>query len=64
MRSGWAMSKPKKDDEEVKPDVLITLPYHFKDQHMFNLSCLEWLGAIETVCNEILGNYTIKEDRL
>jgi hypothetical protein len=26
--------------------------------------CKEWLDMIETMCNEILGNYTKKEDQL
>jgi hypothetical protein len=26
--------------------------------------CTEWLEMIETMCNEILGNYTRKEDQL
>ncbi|KAL5667875.1 hypothetical protein ACJX0J_020096, partial [Zea mays] len=26
--------------------------------------CAEWLEVIETMCNEILGNYTKKEDQL
>jgi hypothetical protein len=55
---------PKKGYEEVKPGVLITLPYCFKQQPSFKRSCPEWLESIEMVCNEILGNNKIKEDRL
>jgi hypothetical protein len=30
---------------------------------MFKCLCVEWLGATKVVCNEILGNYLVKEDR-
>jgi hypothetical protein len=30
----------------------------------FSNPCAEWLELIETICNEILGNYTKKEDQL
>jgi hypothetical protein len=30
----------------------------------FKEPCTEWLELIETMCNEILGNYTRKEDQL
>jgi hypothetical protein len=35
------MPKPKKGDEEVNPDVLISLPYHFKKQPVFKRPCVE-----------------------
>jgi hypothetical protein len=43
---------------------LVRLPYRFKFQKKFKEPCFEWLEMIETMCNEILGNYTKKEDQL
>jgi hypothetical protein len=40
------------------------LPYHFKFNKHFKVSCQEWLDTIEVMCNEILGNYSKKEDQL
>jgi hypothetical protein len=40
------------------------LPYHFKFKKQFKEPCQEWLEMIEAMCNEILGNYTKKEDQL
>jgi broad specificity phosphatase PhoE len=45
----WAMPKL----EGKKEGELIRLPYHYK-----------WLDTIEVMCNEILGNYSKKEDQL
>jgi hypothetical protein len=42
---------------------IIRLPYRFKFQYSFCGPCAEWLEMIETMCNEILGNY-MKEDQL
>jgi hypothetical protein len=58
--SGWGM--PKK--EGGKKYELVWLPYRFKFEKQFNKPCKEWLEMIETMCNEILGNYTKKEDQL
>jgi hypothetical protein len=58
---GWGMPKKR---EEGKKYELVRLPYHFKFQKRFKKSCTEWLELIETMCNEILGNYTKKEDQL
>jgi hypothetical protein len=58
---GWGM--PKKKDEGKKFE-LVRLPYRFKFQKTFSGPCAEWLEVIETMCNEILGNYTKKEDQL
>jgi hypothetical protein len=58
--SGWGM--PKKKDGGKKRE-LVRLPYHFKFEKEFKKPCQEWLEMIETMCNEILGNYT-KEDQL
>jgi hypothetical protein len=43
---------------------LVWLPYHFKFEKQFKKPCNEWLEMIETMCNEIFGNYTKKEDQL
>jgi hypothetical protein len=43
---------------------LVRLPYRFKFEKQFKGPCQEWLEMIETVCNEVLGNYTTKEDQL
>ena len=47
-----------------KKHELVRLPYRFKFEKEFKKPCLEWLEMIETMCNEILGNYTKKEDQL
>jgi hypothetical protein len=39
---------------------LVRLPNHFKFKKKFKEPCSEWLEMIETMCNEILGNYTKK----
>jgi hypothetical protein len=59
--SGWGMHK-KKDGS--KKHELVWLPYRFKFEKEFKKPCQEWLEMIETMCNEILGNYTKKEDQL
>jgi hypothetical protein len=40
---------------------LVRLPYRFKIEKQFKGSCQEWLEMIETMRNEILGNYTKKK---
>jgi hypothetical protein len=57
MSSGWGMPKKK---EGGKKNELVRLPYRFKFEKQFKKPCKEWLEMIETVCNEILGNYTKK----
>jgi hypothetical protein len=47
-----------------KKHELVRLPYRFKFKKEFKTPCQEWLEMIETMCNEILGNYTKKEDQL
>jgi hypothetical protein len=59
--SGWGMTKKK---DVSKKHELVRLPYRFKFQKEFKKPCQEWLEMIETMCNEILGNYTKKEDQL
>jgi hypothetical protein len=59
--SGWGMPKRK---EVGKKHELVRLPYRFKFGKQFKKPCKEWLEMIETICNEILGNYTKKEDQL
>jgi hypothetical protein len=43
---------------------LVRLPYRFKFEKQFKEPFQEWLEMIETVCNEVLGNYTKKGDQL
>jgi hypothetical protein len=43
---------------------LVRLPYCFMYLDTFSGPCVVWLEMIETICNEILGNYTKKEDQL
>jgi hypothetical protein len=59
--SGWGM--PKKNEGGKKYE-LVLLPYRFKFEKEFKMPCKEWLEMIKTMCNEILGNYTKKEDQL
>jgi hypothetical protein len=59
--SEWNMPKLK---GEKKNNELVRLPYHFKFKKQFKEPCQEWLEMIEAMCNEILGNYTKKEDQL
>jgi hypothetical protein len=61
MSSGWGMPKRK---EVGKKHELVRLVYRFKFEKQFKEPCKEWLDMIETMCNEILGNYTKKEDQL
>jgi hypothetical protein len=53
--SGWGMPKKK---ESGKKHELVRLAYHFKFEKQFKEPCKEWIDMIETMCNEILGNYT------
>jgi hypothetical protein len=57
----WDMPKLK---GEKKKGELIWLPYHYKFKKYFKVPCQEWLDTIEVMCNEILGNYSKKEDQL
>jgi hypothetical protein len=59
--SGWGMPKKK---EVGKKHELVRLAYRFKFEKQFKKPCKEWLEMIKTMCNEILGNYTKKEDQL
>jgi hypothetical protein len=54
---------PKLKGEKKKKE-LVRLPYHFKFKKHFKTPCQEWLDTIEVMCNEILGNYSKKEDQL
>jgi hypothetical protein len=53
--SGWGMLKK---NEVGKKHELVQLAYRFKFEKQFKKPCKEWLDMIETMCNEILGNYT------
>jgi hypothetical protein len=59
--SDWVMPKMKGTKKKYE---LVQLPYRFKFEKQFKQPCQEWLEMIETMCNEILGNYTKKEDQL
>jgi hypothetical protein len=59
--SEWNMPKLKGTKEKNE---LVRLPYQLKFEKQFKGPCQEWLEMIETMCNEILGNYTKKEDQL
>jgi hypothetical protein len=59
--SEWSMPKLK---GTKKKGELVRLPYRFKFEKQFKKPCQEWLEMIEAMCNEILGNYTKKEDQL
>jgi hypothetical protein len=59
--SEWHMPKLKGTKEKNE---LVRLPCRFKFEKQFKGPCQEWLEMIETMCNEILGNYTKKEDQL
>jgi hypothetical protein len=59
--SGWGIPKMK---ETKKKHELVRLAYRFKFEKQFKEPCQEWLEMIETMCNEILGNFTKKEDQL
>jgi hypothetical protein len=57
----WDMPKLK---GEKKKKELVRLPYYYKFKKHFKAPCQEWLDTIEVMCNEILGNYSNKEDQL
>jgi hypothetical protein len=59
--SEWNMPKLK---GEKKKNELVRLRYPFKFKKQFKEPCQEWLKMIEAMCNEILDNYTKKEDQL
>jgi hypothetical protein len=57
----WDMPKLK---GEKKKGELVRLPYYYKFKKHFKVPCQEWLDIIEVMCNDILGNYSKKEDQL
>jgi hypothetical protein len=57
----WEM--PKMEGEKKKGE-LVRLPYYYKFKKHFKEPCQEWLDTIEIMCNDILGNYSKKEDQL
>jgi hypothetical protein len=59
--SGRGMPKMKETKQKHE---LVRLAYRFKFKKQFKKSYKKWLDMIETMCNEILGNYTKKEDQL
>jgi hypothetical protein len=56
----WDMPKLKGE----KKGELVRLPYYYKFKKHFKVPCQEWLDTIEVMCNDILGNYSKKEDQL
>jgi hypothetical protein len=57
----WEM--PKLEGEKKKGE-LVRLPFYYKFKKHFKKPCQEWLDTIEIMCNDILGNYSMKEDQL
>jgi hypothetical protein len=57
----WDMPKLK---GEKKKGELVRLPYYYKFKKHFKVPCQEWLDTVEVMCNDILGNYSKKEDQL
>jgi hypothetical protein len=57
----WEM--PKLEGEKKKGE-LVRLPYYYKFKKHFKKPCQEWLDTIEIMCNDILRNYSKKEDHL
>jgi hypothetical protein len=57
----WTMPKLKGEKKEGE---LVRLPYYYKFKKYFKAPCQEWLDTIEIMSNEILGNYSKKEDQL
>jgi hypothetical protein len=57
----WEM--PKLEGEKKKGE-LVRLPYYYKFKKHFKKPYQEWLDTIEIMCNDILGNYSKKEDQL
>jgi hypothetical protein len=57
----WEM--PKLEGEKKKGE-LVRLPYYYKFKKNFKEPCQKWLDTIEIMCNDILGNYSKKEDQL
>jgi hypothetical protein len=57
----WTMPKLKGEKKEGE---LVRLPYYYKFKKYFKTPCQEWLDTIEVMSNEILGNYSKKEDQL
>jgi hypothetical protein len=57
----WTMPKLKGEKKEGE---LVRLPYYYKFKKYFKAPCQEWIDTIEVMSNEILGNYSKKEDQL
>jgi hypothetical protein len=60
LRAEW-MPEMKEDALETEPG-LVRLRYKYKFENKFGEACDEWLETIEEKCNEILSNYSKKED--
>jgi hypothetical protein len=57
----WTMPKLKGEKKEGE---IVRLPYYYKFKKYFKAPCQEWLDTIEIMSNEILRNYSKKEDQL
>ena len=51
-RTGWKLSNE---------DELVTLAFEFKEQASYKVPFSGWLKLIEERCNEIVGNYLVRE---
>jgi hypothetical protein len=47
-----------------KEGELVTLAFEFKEQASFKATSLGWLMLIETKCNEIAGNFSLRKTNL
>jgi hypothetical protein len=46
-----------------KEDELVTLAFKFKEQASYKAPSAGWLKLIEERCNEIVGNYLMREHK-
>lgn len=60
MLYGWGITK----DKEVEKGTLVRLPYRFKEQYVFKRGFADWLEMIEIMCNNIISNFTKKQNQL
>jgi monoamine oxidase len=47
----------------MKEDELITLAFEFKEQASYKAPSVGWMKIIEDRCNEIVGNYLMREHK-
>ena len=66
VKAGWCMLEPKRYKymkHEIKLGILVMLPFEFKFMNMFKKPCTKRLECIEVMCNKILANFIVEEDR-